>query len=86
MEIFLVGGAIWSAWKYWLQGMEYRSRFLGNTAIAIGAILPGIGGSSARFGYIEVLYVTELIGIILIWVGYRIITTDKSKSIHKSQL
>jgi hypothetical protein len=35
-------------------------------------LLPGIGGSATRFGYTEVLYVTELIGMLLTWTGYRI--------------
>jgi hypothetical protein len=48
-----------------------RHRFVGNVFIAIGALLPGIGGSFTRFGHVEVLYVTELIGILLIYIGYR---------------
>jgi hypothetical protein len=44
---------------------------LGNTLIAAGAILPGIGGAATRFGHTEVLYVTELLGLSLIWLGYR---------------
>jgi hypothetical protein len=51
-----------------------RHRFVGNLAIAVGALLPGIGGSATRFGHTEVLYVTELIGLVLIWIGYRTIT------------
>ena len=39
--------------------------------ICVGAVLPGIGGSMTRAGYVEVLYVTELIGLILIYAGYR---------------
>ena len=39
--------------------------------IAIGAILPGIGGTATRMGYTEVLYVTELAGLLLTWIGYR---------------
>jgi len=39
--------------------------------IATGAILPGIGGSATRMGYVEVLYVTELAGLLLTWMGYR---------------
>ena len=42
--------------------------------IAVGAILPGIGGSFTRFGYVEVLYVTELLGLLVIWAGYRLNT------------
>ena len=43
-----------------------------NVLIAIGAILPGIGGTATRMGHVEVLYVTELIGLLLTWAGYRI--------------
>ena len=38
--------------------------------IAIGAIMPGIGGIVAKTGTIETLYITELTGLILIWGGY----------------
>lgn len=44
---------------------------MGNVCIAIGALLPGIGGAFTRFGYTEVLYVTELAGLLLIYVGFR---------------
>jgi hypothetical protein len=40
-----------------------------NVLIAAGAILPGIGGTATRMGYVEVLYVTELIGLLLTWAG-----------------
>jgi hypothetical protein len=68
--IFLAGGAAWSAWKF-RGDAEARNRVIGNVFIAIGAILPGIGGSATRMGYTEVLYVTELVGLTLIWIGYR---------------
>lgn len=68
--IFLVGGAILSAIRYKKQKENYH-RFIGNVFIAVGAILPGIGGAFTRFGYTEVLYVTEFIGIVLIYLGYR---------------
>lgn len=82
--IFLIGGAIWSAWRYWRRG-DASSRVLGNVLIAVGAILPGVGGSFARAGVIEVLYVTELIGLALIWAGYRVIVGDRVISIHGAQ-
>jgi len=68
--VFLVGGAIVSALSYRRQRETYR-RFVGNVLIAVGALLPGIGGTATRLGYVEVLYVTELIGVVLIWFGYR---------------
>lgn len=82
--VFLIGGAIWSAMRYRRQG-QTGARVRGNVLIAVGAILPGIGGSFARAGMVEVLYVTELIGLILIWAGYRQIAGDRTPSIHRSQ-
>lgn len=71
---FLVGGAIVSALRF-RRRQETRHRYLGNVAIAAGAILPGIGGTFTRFGHVEVLYVTELIGLALIFAGYRLNTS-----------
>jgi len=68
--IFLVGGAILSAYRF-RKNLTTRHKFIGNIYIAVGALLPGIGGAFTRFGYTEVLYVTELAGIMLIYVGYR---------------
>jgi hypothetical protein len=74
--IFLVGGAIYSAIKYYKQGIK-EAPFKGNIFIAIGGLLPGIGGSFTRAGYVEVLYITEFIGLILIYYGYKIIKENK---------
>lgn len=68
--IFLVGGAAWSAWHF-RDGADARNRFVGNLFIAVGALLPGIGGMATRMGHTGVLYVMELIGLLLIWTGYR---------------
>lgn len=68
--IFLIGGAAASAWRF-RKDATARHRFLGNCFIAAGALLPGIGGTFTRFGHTEVLYVTELVGLIMIWIGYR---------------
>ena len=70
--IFLVGGAIYSATKYYGYKNK-QAHFKGNIFIAIGALLPGIGGTFTRLGYVEVLFITELIGLVLIYFGYRII-------------
>ncbi len=67
---FLAGGAAFSAWKFFRMP-DARNRYLGNILIATGAILPAIGGTATRFGYVEVLYVTELAGLLLIFAGYR---------------
>ena len=73
--VFLVGGAVVSAIRY-RRTRETYHRFVGNVYIAIGAILPGIGGAFTRFGHTEVLYVTELLGLLFIYVGYRLNTAS----------
>ncbi len=68
--IFLIGGAVWSAAKFF-QSRETLNRAVGNVFIAVGATLPGVGGAMAKAGVVEALYVGELGGVILIWLGYR---------------
>ena len=74
--LFLVGGAIVSAVRF-RTSPKFRHRYVGNILIAVGAILPGIGGAMTRAGYVEVLYVTELVGLILIYAGYRLNVSKK---------
>ena len=83
--IFLFGGAIYSAIKYARLGKSNK-RFLGNIYIAVGALLPGIGGSFTRFGYVEVLYVTELLGLLFMYLGYQVMQKDSATSVHAEQL
>jgi hypothetical protein len=68
--LFLVGGAIYSAIRFFGHP-ESRQVSTGNIFIAIGALLPGIGGMGSRMGHTELLYIAEFIGVILIWVGYK---------------
>lgn len=72
----LAGGAVVSALRF-RRRTETRHRYLGNVAIAVGAVLPGIGGTFTRLGHVEVLYVTELLGLALIWGGYRLNTEGR---------
>lgn len=82
--IFLVGGAIISAIKYFKK-TGTSTRFWGNVLIAVGAILPGIGGSFTRLGYVEVLYVTEFLGLLLIIIAYFRMRTESAESVHLNQ-
>jgi hypothetical protein len=71
--IMLAGGAALSAWRF--RGQAGRAnRVMGNVAITVGAILPGIGGTFTRFGHVEVLYVTEFLGLVMIYLGFRLNT------------
>ncbi|HLA66771.1 MAG TPA: hypothetical protein VJP05_04750 [Acidimicrobiia bacterium] len=82
---YLVGGAAWSAVRYKRKGEGSKGRAVGNTLIALGGLAPGIGGLFTRFGRVEVLFVTELIGLTLIWLGYRTIVVDRSPSVYPNQ-
>ena len=67
--IFLIGGAVYSSVRFFKAGDQPR-RAVGTALIAIGALLPGIGGSMAKAGIVEALYIGEFVGLILIWIGY----------------
>ena len=77
--IFLVGGAAYSSFKYYRQ-TDKEARFKGNVFISVGSLLPGIGGTFTRMGYVNVLFATELTGLLLIYIGYRIIKSGKHTS------
>jgi hypothetical protein len=81
--IFLFGVGVYSAIRYGKR--SGGPRFLGNTLIAIGALLPGIGGISTRFGYVEILYITEFIGLAFIYFGYDMMRKDRTTSAHTNQ-
>ncbi len=68
--VFLIGGAIYSAVRDARTGR--RGRTAGNIWIAVGALLPGIGGGMAKAGVVEALYVGELVGLVFIWIGHRL--------------
>jgi hypothetical protein len=80
--VFLIGGAILSAVRY-AGSPSTRHRMWANVLIAIGAILPGIGGTATRMGHTEVLYVAELIGLLFTWTGYRISVTPVSAAVAR---
>ncbi len=67
--ITLVGGAIYSAWVYWRRRI-FPNRVVGTILIAVGALSLGLGGTLSRFGLTEYLYLSELLGAILIFIGF----------------
>ncbi len=68
--IALVGGAIYSAWVFWRRRFMPH-RVVSNILIAVGAILPAVGGTSMRLGgALQLFYLLELLGVIIIFVGF----------------
>lgn len=74
--IFLIGSAAYSAIRF-AKIENGKNRAVGNIFITVGALLPGIGGGMAKAGMVEALYIGEFVGIILIFIGYRICLKDK---------
>lgn len=71
--VFLVGGAVWSAVTFW-RGGGGRTRPIGNALIALGAIAPALRGAVTRLGLADTIYLTELVGLALIYIGYRLVS------------
>ena len=76
--ITLVGGAAYSAWLFWRKRI-LLNRVIGNIFIAVGAMLPAFGGLFSRVGIGGALYVSELLGAVLMFIGFmRAVTPMKS--------
>jgi len=67
--VALVGGAAWSAWIFWRKRVLLH-RTIGNILIAVGALMPAFGGSFSRMGFSGALYVSELLGAVLMFAGF----------------
>jgi hypothetical protein len=67
----LVGGAIYSAWVFWRRHIM-RHRVVSNILIAVGAILPALGGTLARFGVSSSTAhaLLILLGVVIIFIGF----------------
>lgn len=65
----LVGGALYSAFVFWRRRFMPH-RVVSNVLIALGAILPAVGGARMRLGSPELFYILELLGVIIIFIGF----------------
>lgn len=75
--VALVGGAVYSAWIFWRKRV-LLNRTIGNLLIAVGAISPAFGGAFSRFGIPNVLYIGELLGAVLMFIGFVRATTPQA--------
>jgi hypothetical protein len=65
----LVGGAIYSAIIFWRKRI-LLNRMIGNILIAVGALAPAMAGSFVKMGLVDGLYMSELVGVVLMYVGF----------------
>jgi len=67
--ITLVGGALYSAFLFWRKRI-LADRMIGNILIAAGALFPAMAGSFIKAGLVDWLYLSELIGVVLMYTGF----------------
>ncbi len=69
--VALVGGAAWSAWVFWRKRI-LPHRVVSNVLIAIGAMLPAIGGGliSTVSKDPHAFFILELLGVIIMFIGF----------------
>jgi hypothetical protein len=67
--IALVGGALYSAYLF-LRKQVLINRVIGNILIAAGAMFPAMAGSFVGAGLVDMLYLSELLGVILMYIGF----------------
>lgn len=77
--ITLVGGAIYSAFLFWRKKI-LANRMYGNILIAAGALSPALGGTFLRTGLVDFLYLSELVGAILMFIGFVLATSGQSEA------
>ena len=65
----LVGGAIYSAIIFFRKRVLVN-RMIGNVLIAVGAMAPAMAGSFVKLGLPDLLYLSELVGVVLMYVGF----------------
>lgn len=75
--IALVGGAIYSAYLFWRKKVLIN-RVVGNILIAAGALLPAMAGSFIKAGLADWLYVSEFLGVLLMYAGFLQATATKT--------
>jgi hypothetical protein len=75
--ITLVGGALYSAFLFWRKKVLIN-RLLGNILIAGGALLPAMAGSFVKAGLVDFLYLSEFLGVVLMYTGFIQATTGRT--------
>jgi hypothetical protein len=76
--ITLVGGAIYSAFLFWRKKI-LANRMVGSILIAAGALSPALGGTFVRTGLVDFLYLSELIGAIVMFIGFILATSAQGE-------
>jgi hypothetical protein len=67
--VLLVGGALYSAFLFWRKRV-LAHRVFANVLIAAGALMPASAGTFVKLGLADWLYLSELLGATLMFIGF----------------
>lgn len=70
--LILIIGGIYSAYKH-RSSINDDTPYLANATIALGSLMPGIGGTFMRMGFVNALFVVDFLALIVIYYGFRIL-------------
>jgi hypothetical protein len=79
----LVGGALYSAYLFWRKRV-LANRLVGNILIAAGALMPATAGTFVQAGLVDWLYISELLGAILMFAGFIQATVSKPAEVKST--
>lgn len=71
-SVALIGGALWSAWIFFRKRQNGR-RAIANVIIAVGVFVVAAGGTVTLTGANNVLEVTNLVGIAVMFAGFLLV-------------
>jgi hypothetical protein len=74
----LIGGALYSAFIFFRKHV-LANRMIGNVLIAVGALAPAMAGSLVKLGLVDGLYLSELVGVVLMYIGFIRATTQPGR-------
>ena len=75
--LLLVGGALYSAFLFWRKQV-LLNRVIGNLFIAAGALSPAMAGTFVKAGLVDGLYLSELVGVVVMLIGFYFATAHQT--------
>ena len=76
----LVGGALYSAWRFWRQG-DAPARMWGNLLVAGGGLAIAFTATLTRLGLGELLHLGELLSAVLMFSGFLVASAPEEASL-----
>lgn len=80
----LVGCTAFSAFLFWRKRVMFN-RMLGNILITLGALAPAMGGTFVKLGVVNLLYLSEFVGVVIMFIGFLQATMKPAMAAKQAQ-